>query len=83
MAIVIPDNLTNVDEPPYLGSFQQLLASNIGNRVRIDFMIGSSNMTSQTGIIYAATSQYVVLRSLTAEVYVACDNFSIKFITFI
>ena len=83
MSIVIPENLPDIDDQPYRGSFQQLFMANVGKRVRIDFLIGSSNMTSQTGVIYAVTTQYVVLRNISQDSYVACDNFSIKFVTFL
>lgn len=81
--IVIPEDLPDLNEPPYRGSFMQLFLLNEGKTVKIDFLIGSSTLTSQTGIIHAVTTQYVVLYQPGRDTYVACDNFSIKFVTFL
>lgn len=83
MSIEIPTNTPDLNEQPYRGSFQQLFQANIGRPVKIDFLVGSSNLVSQSGIIHAVTSQYVVLRNIARETYVACDNYSIKFVTFL
>ncbi len=83
MPIVIPENLPDLDAQPFRGSFQQLFLMNVGKSVRIDFLVGSSNTVSQTGIIYAVTSQYVVLRQPARDAYVVCDAYSIKFVTFL
>ncbi len=82
-SIVIPENLPDLDAQPYRGSFQQLFLLNEGKTVKIDFLVGSSTLTSQTGVVYAVTTQYVVLYQPARDTYVACDNFSIKFVTFL
>ena len=83
MPIEIPTNIPYLNEQPYRGSFQQLMEANLGRNVKIDFLVGSSNLVSQTGIIHAVSTQYVVLRNMMRDTYVACDNFSIKFVTFL
>ena len=83
MPIEIPTNIPDLNEQPYRGSFQQLMEANLGRNVKIDFLVGSSNLVSQTGIIHAVATQYVVLRNMMRDTYVACDNFSIKFVTFL
>lgn len=83
MPIVIPENNIDVTNQPFRGSFQQLMEANIGSRVRVDFLIGSSNTVSQSGVIYAAGLQYFVLHNPLNNTYVACDIYSVKFVHFL
>ena len=81
--IVIPESLPDFDQPPYRGTFQQLLTANVGKLVRIDFMVGSDRTVSQTGILDAVGVQYVVLHQPESNTFVTGDVFGIKFITFL
>ena len=81
---VRPDTGLDFNQQPYRGTFQQLLANNIGKNVRIDFQMGTGNtVTSYTGIIDAVGVQYVVLCQPGKNCYITGDIFMIKFITFI
>lgn len=77
-----PETGLDFNQPPYRGTYQQLLAANIGRTVKIDFQM-SGGMASQTGVIDAVGVQYVVLRQPGRSAYVAGDIFMIKFITFL
>lgn len=79
--VTFPDTGLDFDGPPYRGSFQQLLSNNIGRSVKIDYMIGSGNLISQTGTILNVGTQYVLLKN--KNVILTGDIFSIKFITFL
>ena len=80
--VTIPENLPDLNSQPFRGSFQQLFLMNVGKTVKIDFLVGSANLVSQTGVIQAATSQYVLLYQAARDTFIACDNFSVKFVTF-
>lgn len=77
------ENLPDVNEPPYRGSYNQLFANNLGKWVKVDFLIGSQTMASQTGVITSVGVQYVLLYQPDKNTYVACDIYSVKFITFL
>lgn len=64
------------------GSLQQDLANNLGYYVEIDFLIGTSNIVTQRGILYSVGVNYVTLYHDTEDRYVVCDLYSIKFVTF-
>lgn len=76
-------NLQNFNEPPYLGSFQQLLSQNIGKKVKIDFQMGINGMVSHCGIIASTGLSYVILEQENNRSFIVGDVYSIKFITFL
>lgn len=78
-----PDSGLDFNQPPYRGTFQQLLAANIGRAVKIDFQMGTGSIVSHTGIIDAVGVQYVVLCQPGKRAFVTGDIFMIKFITFL
>jgi len=80
--IVIPEEIPDLNDAPYKGTFQQLLSANLGKLVRIDFLVGERIVT-QTGIIDAVGVQYVVLYQPENEIFVTGDVFGIKLITFL
>lgn len=82
-SINIPTELPDLNEPPYRGSFQQLMKENIGRTVRIDFVAGASDNRSYTGIIEEVTNRYVVLKSLYNNTRFVGDNFNLRSITFL
>ncbi len=69
-------------QPGFQGSMQQFLSENIGNFVRIEFLIGTQAMTSREGILYSVGASYVILYEESSRTFVLCDIFSIKFVTF-
>ena len=81
--IVIPEEIPDLNEPPYRGTFQQLLSANLGKLVRIDFLVGGERVVTQSGIVDAVGVQYVVLYQPDTKTFVSGDVFGIKFVTFL
>ncbi|MBE7048515.1 MAG: hypothetical protein E7393_03995 [Ruminococcaceae bacterium] len=70
------------NEEVYLGSFQAVLANNLGYYVVIDFLIGTTELTSRAGILYAVGNNFVTLYEPDTNQYIVCDLYSVKFVTF-
>lgn len=58
-----------------------LLESNLGRRVAAELLIGMDTLVEKAGELYAVQSDYFVLRDDYGN-YVACDLFSLKFVSF-
>ena len=71
-----------LNSPGLEGSFQQLLADNLGHYVQIDFLVGVQTLVRRSGIIYAVGRSFVVLYDETNQNFVMCDVFSAKFVAF-
>ena len=71
-----------MDSPGLEGSFQQVLADNLGHYVQIDFLVGVQTLVRRSGIIYAVGRSFVVLYDETNRNFVMCDVFSAKFVAF-
>lgn len=67
----------------YQGSLQQMLATNTGNRVVVDFLVGTSNIVRKEGILYLVGVSYIVLYDDKADTYTVCNLYSIEFVTFL
>ncbi len=70
------------NEEVYQGSFEAVLANNLGYYVTIDFLIGTTELTSRSGILYAVGNNFVTLYEPDSNQYIVCDLFSVKFVTF-
>ena len=70
-----PEILTN---PIYTPAF---LIEQIGRLMRVEFLIGTNNMTDRIGILEDVGASYILLRSFENDSVVYCDIYSIKFIT--
>lgn len=71
-----------MDSPGLEGSFQQVLAANLGHYVQIDFLVGVQTLVRRSGIIYAVGRSFVVLYDETNQNFVMCDVFSARFVAF-
>lgn len=71
-----------MDSPGLEGSFQQVLADNLGRYVQIDFLVGVQTLVRRSGIIYAVGRSFVVLYDETNQNFVMCDVFSARFVAF-
>lgn len=71
-----------MDSPGLEGSFQQVLADNLGHYVQIDFLVGVQTLVRRSGIIYAVGRSFVVLYDETNRNFVMCDVFSARFVAF-
>lgn len=76
------DDAGLLDSPGLQGSFQQILAENLGHYVQIDFLVGVETLVRRSGIIYAVGRSFVVLYDETNQNFVMCDVFSAKFVAF-
>ena len=70
-----PEILTN---PIYTPAF---LRQQIGRLMRVEFLIGTNNITDRIGILEDVGESYILLRSFENDSLVYCDIYSIKFIT--
>ena len=65
----------------YQGSIQQILKENVGQYVDVEFLIGSGNLTTRSGLLYAVGVSYIVLYDRKNDRYLICDLYSIKDVT--
>ena len=78
-----PDNKEDFNENPYIGSIQQVLFMNKCEAVICEYLIGSSNLVTKSGVLFAVADKYFVLFHPNNNTYTVCDIYSVKFITFI
>ena len=70
-----PEILTNNIYTP------AFLRQQIGKLVRVEFLIGTNNLTDRIGILEDVGASYILLRSLESNTTVYADIYSIKFVT--
>jgi len=71
----MPEVLTS---PIYTPGF---LREQIGKLMRVEFLIGTNNLTDRIGILEDVGASYITLRSLESDNLTYADIYSIKFIT--
>lgn len=62
----------------YLNGF---LRTQIGNRVTVNFLIGTNTYIDKSGKLLAVGANYIVLQEAMTDDLLVCDFFNIKFIT--
>ncbi len=67
----------------YNGSFQKILSMNLNQYVICDFLVGTNNIVSKAGLLYAVGEKTIVLYQQSIDAYIVCDIFNIKFVSFI
>ena len=70
-----PEILTNNIYTP------AFLREQIGKLMRVEFLIGTTNLTDRIGILEDVGASYILLRSIESDNLIYCDIYSIKFIT--
>lgn len=70
-----PEILTNNIYTP------AFLREQIGKLMRVEFLIGTNNLTDRIGILEDVGASYILLRSVESDNIIYCDIYSIKFIT--
>lgn len=70
-----PEILTN---PIYTPAF---LRGQIGKLMRVEFLIGTNNMTDRIGFLEDVGASYILLRSFEGDSQIYADIYAIKFIT--
>jgi hypothetical protein len=58
------------------------LKTQIGRKVRVEFLIGVSSMTDRTGTLTGVGASYILIRPEETDDIMLCDLYSIKFVTF-
>lgn len=56
------------------------LREQIGKLVRVEFLIGTDNLTDRLGILEDVGASYILLRSIESGNLLYCDIYSIKFV---
>lgn len=70
-----PEILTNnIYTPAFLREY-------IGRLMRVEFLIGTNNLTDRIGILEDVGASYILLRSIENNNLVYCDIYAIKFVT--
>lgn len=67
-----------VDDINYVQGF---LRKNIGSRVKVDFLIGTTNTEDRIGDLVEVGISYIVLKDINNKNLIMCDMYSIKFVT--
>ena len=57
------------------------LREQIGKLIRVEFLIGTNNLTDRIGILEDVGVSYILLRSVESNNLLYCDIYSIKFVT--
>lgn len=70
-----PEILTNSIYTP------AFLREQIGKLMRVEFLIGTNNLTDRVGILEDVGASYILLRSIESNNLVYCDIYAIKFVT--
>ena len=63
----------------YLNGF---IRTQIGRRVRVEFLVGTNTITDRTGILVAVGANYILINETETDDLLACDFYNIKFIKF-
>lgn len=70
-----PEIMTNnLYTPAFLRNY-------IGHLVRVEFLIGTNNLTDRVGVLEEVGASYILLRSLESTNLLYCDIYAIKFVS--
>jgi len=69
---------TTLESPFFTPGF---LRTQIGRRVRVEFLIGTNSITDRSGTLVAVGSSYIVLQPFESDDLMMCDLYAIKFVT--
>lgn len=65
-----------------IGYTQAYLRTQIGKKVRIEFLIGTGILTDRIGTLVNVGISYVIIKPVGTDDLMLCDIYSIKFVTF-
>ena len=71
----------NFDTEEMRGSMQAILSQNIGNFVVIEFLIGTGETISVSGLLKSVGNSFFVLLDPCTNAETTCDLYSLKLIT--
>ena len=63
----------------YLNGF---LRTQLGRRVRLEFIVGTSTLESRDGILLAVGANFILINLENTNDLMACDFYNLKFVTF-
>ena len=69
---------STVENPFFTPGF---LRTQIGRRMRVEFLLGTNLLTDRTGTLVAVGASYIVLKLVDSDDLMMCDIYSIKFVT--
>jgi hypothetical protein len=58
------------------------MKTQIGKKVRVEFLIGSNGTTDRVGTLMGVGASYILIRLEETDDIMLCDLYSIKFVTF-
>lgn len=70
-----PEVLRNVEFIP------GFLRTQIGRRVRVEFLIGTGAMVDRSGTLLAVGASYIIIQPVETDDIMLCDLYAIKFVT--
>lgn len=76
---MLPDFPVTTESIQYLNGF---LRTQIGRRVRVEFLIGTSSFVDKEGILIGVGVNYILINETDTDDITACDFYNIKFIRF-
>ena len=62
----------------YLNGF---LAAQVGNRVKVEFLVGTNTYLEKSGKLIDVGANFIVLQEAMTDDLLVCDFFNIKFVT--
>ena len=68
-----------VESLQYLNGF---LRTQIGRRVRVEFLLGTNTLTDRSGTLLGVGANYILINESDTDDLLACDFYNIKFIRF-
>lgn len=77
----MPDTLQGAPPASEKGYVPYYLASNIGKRVRAEFIVGTNQYMDKTGVLTEVGINYFVLYDEASRTNTMCDLYSVKFVT--
>lgn len=63
----------------YLNGF---LRTQLGRRVKLEFIVGTSNLESRDGILLAVGANFILINPENSNDLMTCDFYNLKFVTF-
>ena len=63
----------------YLNGF---LRTQLGRRVKLEFIVGASNLESRDGILLAVGANFILINPENSNDLMTCDFYNLKFVTF-
>lgn len=76
---LLPPDFQTVLDYEGLQYLNGYLRTQINNYVEVEFLVGSTNITSKTGKLIGVGLNYILLEDLKSGDIMACDFYNIKF----